>query len=450
MMERKNRNVMLLILAASVLLRLGAALLLGDRVIELPGTADQVSYHNLALRLLGGHGFTFGKAWWPATAANEPTAHWSYLYTGYLALMYALFGPSPLAPRLLQAALTGVLHPLLAYSLGRKVFGPGVGLLAAGLTAVYAYFIYYSASLMTEPFYILAILCSLYFAIELAGRGGAQAAPGQRMHSSVWLALGLGLSLAAAALLRQVFLLFIPFLFLWVLLSNRKLWAQLALSSLVVIAAILPFTIYNYARFDRFVLLNTNAGFAFYWGNHPLYGTDFVPILPSETYRDMIPAEIRGLDEASLDQALLERALGFITAEPGRYLLLSINRIPAYFMFWPSSDSGTLSNIARVGSFGLLWPFMLYGLLLWLRRSRGSWGAFLASPAMLLALFGVVYSGIHILTWALVRYRLPVDAVLLIFASLAVLDLAARFPAMKRKIRQLAAGRRSNFIENET
>ncbi len=450
MMERRTRNVLLIILAASALLRLGAALLLGNQVIELPGTADQISYHNLALRLLEGHGFTFGRAWWPATAAGEPTAHWSYLYTGYLALVYALFGPSPLAPRLLQAVLAGVLHPLLAYLLGRKAFGPGVGLLAAGLTGVYAYFIYYSASLMTEPFYILAILSSLYFAIEIAGHGQQQEALGQRMRPPGWLAIGLGLSLAAAGLLRQVFLLFIPFLFLWVLLSNRKLWVSLALSALVVVAAILPFTLYNYVRFDRFVLLNTNAGFAFYWGNHPVYGTDFVPILPPETYRAMIPEEIRGLDEASLDQELLARALGFIAAEPGRYLLLSIDRIPAYFMFWPSSDSGTLSNIARVGSFGLLWPFMLYGLLLWLRRSWGGRGEFLASPALLLALFGMVYSGIHILTWALVRYRLPVDAVLLIFAGLAVADLAARIPAMKRKSRPQAAGRKSNFIENET
>jgi hypothetical protein len=43
-----------------------------------------------------------------------------------------------------------------------------------------------------------------------------------------------------------------------------------------------------------------------------------------------------------------------------------------------------------------------------------------ASPAGLLMLFSLVYSAIHILSWSLIRYRLPVDAVLLVFAGLGV------------------------------
>jgi len=160
-----------LILGLSALLRLAAALWLGDVVIELPGTADQISYHTLALRLLDGHGFTFSQPWWPMTAANAATAHWSYLYTFYLTGVYALFGPHPLVARLIQALIVGILHPLLAYLLAMRLFHDSrVGLVAAALTAVYAYFVYYSATLMTEPFYITAILASLYLAILLADR----------------------------------------------------------------------------------------------------------------------------------------------------------------------------------------------------------------------------------------------------------------------------------------
>ena len=43
-----------------------------------------------------------------------------------------------------------------------------VGLAAAALTAVYIYFVYYTASLMTEPFYIVGILASMYLAMLLA------------------------------------------------------------------------------------------------------------------------------------------------------------------------------------------------------------------------------------------------------------------------------------------
>ena len=46
--------------------------------------------------------------------------------------------------------------------------------------------------------------------------------------------------------------------------------------------------------------------------------------------------------------------------------------------------------------------------------------------AGLLILFAVVYSGVHILTWTLIRYRLPVDAVLIPFAGFALVELAQR------------------------
>ncbi|MDX1688695.1 MAG: hypothetical protein R3248_11985, partial [Candidatus Promineifilaceae bacterium] len=110
------------VLLAAVLPRLLGALYLGDVVEVLPGTADQVSYHTLALRILDGHGFTFAEPWWPLTGAGEPTAHWSYLYTFYLVGVYALLGPHPLAARLIQALLIGLLQPLLTYLLGRRIF----------------------------------------------------------------------------------------------------------------------------------------------------------------------------------------------------------------------------------------------------------------------------------------------------------------------------------------
>lgn len=155
------------IMIVSSVLRLGAAIYFGDQVVDLPGTYDQISYHTLAVRVLEGHGFTFGEPWWPITAAGSPTAHWSFLYTFYLVAVYAIFGVHPLAARLIQAILVGIFQPMLVYHLGKRLFNPLIGLISAGLTAVYAYFIYYDACLMTEPFYILAIFngiitCYLY------------------------------------------------------------------------------------------------------------------------------------------------------------------------------------------------------------------------------------------------------------------------------------------------
>ncbi|NMB68039.1 MAG: glycosyltransferase family 39 protein [Chloroflexi bacterium] len=412
-----RRNALLLILLLSLLLRGAAAVYLGDEVVVLPGTSDQLSYHHLALRVLDGHGFSFGEDWWPATRADEPTAHWSFLYTLYLVAVYGIFGPHPLAARLLQAVIVGLLQPWLIYQLGRQLFNQKVGLWAALLTAVYAYFIYYAATLMTEPFYISAILGALLLAIRLAR-------PPEVRVNRLLLSLALGLVLGIAILLRQLFLLFVPFLLVWMFWASLRGNARLrlihyALPVAIIAVMIVPFSIYNFQRFDQFVLLNTNSGFAFFWGNHPYYGTQFQSILSDEEYQSLLPEDQLYLDEAALDKELLRRGMQFVFENPGRYLQLSLSRIPAYFEFLPKAESGTLSNLSRVLSFGILWPFMLIGLILaWRRRSHRFWDA-LATPKFLLVLFVLVYTGIHVFTWTLIRYRLPVDAVLLVFAGVA-------------------------------
>jgi 4-amino-4-deoxy-L-arabinose transferase-like glycosyltransferase len=424
----KQNTIFIIILAVSVLLRLVSAIALGNQVVELPGTADQISYDAIAQRVLNGHGFTFDKDWWPATPAGEQTAHWSFLYTFYLVAVYALFGPNPIAARVIQAVIVGILHPYLIYKMGDRVVGRVPALIAAAITAVYAYFIYYAGTLMTEPFYISAILASLYLGLLVS-----QPEEQSGSRRKILLLVALGITLGCAVLLRQLFLLFIPFLLIWIgwreYKQRRPYWGlKLIIPVCVVALMIVPFTVFNYQRFGQFVLLNTNAGFAFFWGNHPFYGTQFIPILPSDTYRELIPKELLRLSEPALDSALLKIAIQTILGDPVRYLLLSLSRIPFYFEFWPSADSGLVSNLSRVASFGIFWPFMLYGLIRWLLVK--GFRSF-SSPAWLLLLFVTIYTGIHILTWTLIRYRLPVDAVLLLFAGVALYDLYQRVTKSK-------------------
>lgn len=426
-----SRKYLILIIALSVIVRIIASIYLGDGVVALPGVTDQLSYHNLAIRVMDGYGFSFGEPWWPLTAANAPTAHWSFLYTFFLVGVYSIFGVHAIAARLIQSVIVGVLHPLLVYWIGRRLINEKVGLAGALITAVYGYFIYYSATLMTEPFYITGILAVLYIAILWAQESSSQ-------NKSMQFGLLLGFFAAATILFRQLFLLVVPFILLWVGYVRWRekkpaLWG-IFFSLIVIGLVILPFTIYNYQRFDRFVLLNTNAGFAFFWGNLPQYGTEFEPIMNSESrnYFSVIPEKFHGLDEASLDQALLKEGIGNVLSDPGRYLLLSLSRIPAYFMFWPSPDSGLISNITRMGSFGIFLPFMIYGMYLWFRNRIPQAKLSITNSLSLLILFAAVYTFIHILTWTLVRYRLPVDAVMILFAGIGLVDLIERLWEKRR------------------
>jgi len=435
-LPKRQLIILLVLLGISVVIRSAAALYFGDSVDSISGAGDQISYHTLGLRVLQGHGFSFPTAWWPATKPDAPTAHWSFLYTIYITIVYALFGEHALAVRLIQAILTGILQPTLAYLLASRLFGDRAGLVAAALTAFYAYFIFYSATLMTESFFITTILLSLYLSIQIVSELNKkpnrnlvfpQSENNESVRKIYVLLAALGFSLAATVLLRQLFMLFLPILFLWMWWSsNGKHTLQLLLPFVIIVITILPFTIVNYFRFDRFVLLNTNAGYAFFWGNHPIYGTKFIPILPSEQYQSLIPDELRNLDEAALEKALMRKGLEFILQDPVRYLRLSISRIPVFFTVWPTDGSEMISNISRAVSAGILWPFMLYGLIISLWNRNKNNFSFTAAPTILLYLFVTFYAVIHILSWALIRYRLPIDAVLLVFAGLAFSDLYQR------------------------
>lgn len=465
--KTSSSRLLLLILALAILFRVITAFLLGNTIQDLPSIADQYSYHSLALRVLDGHGFSFDSNWWPATRAGEPTAHWSYLYTLYLSAVYGLFGPNPLAARLIQAVLGGLLMPFLTYRVARQVFryrsqltqenqpipektarfprlgifnelwkdaSQAIPLLAAAWCAFYGYFIYFAGALMTETFYIIGILWTLDCALRLA----ASSNTGEKGRADwpSWLELGLAIGLTA--IFRQVFLPFVPFLFLWLwwvkyraqhgtatrpgAIFTRLLSGSL-LSGLVMVGLFAPITLHNYRAFGKFVLLNTNAGYAFYWSNHPIYGSKYLSILTEDmpSYYDLLPQDVLWMDEAALDRELLRRGIEIVAADPVRYLNLSLDRIPAYFMFWPKASSSLLSNLTRVFSYGLALPFILAGIVLWVGDLRNR--RLKLDGGLLLLIFGLVYSAIHLLSWAGIRYRLPVDAVSLIFAARALYSL---------------------------
>ena len=219
------QSVLILIVIAAIALRLLSAFFQGNTVTVLPGINDQVSYDSLA-DVSQRTWFFFLRKPLPMTRAGEPTAHWSFLYTLYLAILYALFTPQPLIARLLQAILVGGLQTYIIYLIGEKTFSKNVGLIAAAITAFYIYFIYYGGSLMTEPFYITAILYSLFLAMRIS--------ESTTRKQEIKLGIALGIVLTITILLRQVFLLFIPFLFLWIWIARFKRGRSLPFVSTII------------------------------------------------------------------------------------------------------------------------------------------------------------------------------------------------------------------------
>ena len=394
------------IVAVAVSLRVIAALVLGDVALPVSGAADQVSYDTLAQRVVAGYGFSFPTGWYPFAQPNAPTAHWSYLYTLYLAAVYAIVGHHPLVARLLQALAAGA-GCWLIFRIGRRVFDAQVGLAAAALAAVYAYFVFFDAALMTQAFFILAVLTAVDRSLAIV----------EQPTGAAWAALGL--SLGVGTLLRQSLLLFAPLLVGWLLWSTRGRGRRrdAALAVALIAFCVLPWTARNYAAFGDFLLLNSNGGYFLYASNHPDQGTDFDPtrVFP-------VPEALRGESEPAVDRALFRAAVGFIAADPVRFLRLSWSRVGHYFWVLPSAASPPLGNLARLCSFTLYLPFMLYGLVL----SRHRWR--LCVPLYLYLLVDTV---LHLSSWAAPRYRLPSDALLMVFAGAAVMALARRIGVVR-------------------
>lgn len=418
------------IILVAVVLRVGVALYLGNEIDAPPLLTDQRSYDALGERLITGHGFSFATGWYPFTRPDTPTAHWSFLYSLFVAAVYGLFGPQVLYARLAQAVLGGILLPWMVYRFNRRVFqSPAIqpkiaarnlqpenlALIAAGMAAVYFYLVLYAATLMTETFYIVTLLWSLEMAIALT-------------QKITWpRALALGLSLGCATLLRQSILPWIVIVAIWLVWAGqrsggvKRTLGALATAGVIIALMIAPFTLRNYREYGQFLLLNSNAGYAMYSAQHPMHGTNFQEFTPAPLPAGFIE---QGKNEAQMDRELMQLGIGFVLAEPGRYLLLSASRIPDYFEFWPTPDTSLLNNFGRVGSIGVFLPFMLAGIWLALRlagpRAQGGWKAFSLTPFALMLLFMLVYSVMHIFTWAMPRYRLPVDTVAFSFAALAL------------------------------
>ena len=220
-----------------------------------------------------------------------------------------------------------------------------------------------------------------------------------------------------------------------------KIIKGFSISIVILIIGIVPWTIRNYRVFHQFVLLNTNAGYVLYWANHPVFGTNFTNELPEGvTWGSLIPPELIGMDEASLEKELMRRAIQTIVDDPGRYLLLSLSRLKEQFKFWPTMKSTWISEISRIGSFGLFLPFMCYGTWLVIFRPRrynlldGPYGndkssqiaAWLKTPVALWLGYFIIYTLMHLATWAAIRYRLATDGVMIIFAAVGIVDLYDR------------------------
>ena len=147
---RRYRSTLLAILGVALFVRL---LLFASLTGTLELTADELQYRDIAVSLAEGRGFLL---------EGKPTSWRPPLYPAVMALVSRLTGTTdPHAVRILQLALS-LVTVLLVYLLGRRLFGERVGLIAAGIVAVYPSMLFYTQHLLTETLFTCLLLLTAF------------------------------------------------------------------------------------------------------------------------------------------------------------------------------------------------------------------------------------------------------------------------------------------------
>jgi 4-amino-4-deoxy-L-arabinose transferase-like glycosyltransferase len=292
---------LLSILGVAFLLR--AALVLATPDFQPVG--DPADYDRIASSLIAGDGFG-GTAF---AAPGTPTALRPPAYPLLLASLYELVGHSWTAARLTGAVL-GTVSVLLLYLLARTVWGDGVGLVAAGLAAVFPPLIMLNGSLMSE---------SLFLPLEL---GALVAVLEWRRRPQLRLAALVGLLCGLALLTRTVGVALLLGVIIGFLTTQRPVRLRLSAAGIAVLVAILliaPWTIRNAIVFHAFVPLSTQGGPT----AAGVYNVD--AFKPGEFYatwrppwwvREFRPLIGTTLDEAEIDARLTKSAVRYAVGHP--------------------------------------------------------------------------------------------------------------------------------------
>ena len=411
MLERMRPHFWGLALGA-VAFAVSAALILSQGDYE--PLNDSAEYSVLANRVLDGEGFT-------REPFDKPTALRAPLYPLFLAGALGVSGRDQTVARLATAALGGLVVVLL-YLLVFSLWGRGPALLAGALTAVSPALLVSSTGFFTEPLFLVLELAALLAALSF-----------RRSPGGLWLPVLIGVLCGLAALTRtNGILLLLPIVPVLGLAagSRRRALAVTGVTLLATCITLVPWTVRNESAFGRFIPFTTQAGYSLIFvfndqaraanGDYSLAGAIEESPEPPDGLRT---------DEAEYGDLLTEQALDYARDHPGYVAeLVTLNTLRTLDL-WSGSVTGFASwgdnglpespaSRALVPSSYVLYALAFAGLLVLWRLRRGvPW--FLVAAPVILVLSAAFTAGA-------MRYRVPIDPLLLALAGLALADLGRR------------------------
>lgn len=386
-----QHQILILVFVLAFLIRLGFLATKPHAWTHKLQAGDEPLYHGIAVSLATGKGYSF---------EGEPTARYGPGYPSFVAIIYRLVGVSPPAVRVANALLGSLLCLLIAWW-AAILWGKQTGLIAGLASTFYYPFVQLPPYLMTENLYL-----PLFVAATMVTW-----AVGQRYQTATnhWLrAIGAGALWGLSALTRSIALPIAALTSLWLIVQIG--WRQVALMVLVFLTLLIPWTVRNYLVFHALVPLQLSAGQGFYLSFGPS-GTEPKVLghwnWGSDVQRPQIPDD---LSPTERDRWLRTKAWENIKSDP---MGAVIKRIPRKLanLLTPFYGIASLVNkaLSSLCYFALLLLAVPSVVRAW--RSRVSTERTFGQLVLLIAAFTFAF---HSVFYGVVRYRYPIDALLLI------------------------------------
>lgn len=364
-----------------------------------PLTRDEQEYLSLARSLARGDGFVYDDVM--RTSGFVPFGR----APGYPAFLAIVGGGARVtadvpAPVKIAQSFAGALGVFLAGLIATRIGGPRLGATAAAITAIHPPLVWISAYALSEALYWPLGLGVVWLADRAFARGAGAAA-----------ALGSGLLIGAAVLVRPGLLLFVPLALGW--LVHRRRLATAALIAAVFLAVVGPWTLRNYAHHGTLIIVASDGGVTFWTGNHPLaIGEGDMAANPAiKRENQALRARYPDLDEEQMEPIYYREALSWIGANPVAWIVLELRKL--FYLVVPIGPSYTLHSPlyfwTSVASYGAALMLAIAGVArLGVRRWR--------SPALWLMTASAV--AVCLIFFPQERFRIPtIDPALVIFAA---------------------------------
>lgn len=375
---------------------------------------DEGDYDKLAVSLVERGEFAF--------EPGHPISLRPPLYPALVAAVYSVAGlHNYQAVRLVQAIL-GLGTTVVVYLLGRNVYGPRAGKVAASLFCFYPSLLGAGNLVLTETLFTL-LTCLFVLTI-------------QRYLSSSdrgWLAAA-GVTLGLAALTRSVLWLFPPVAVIYLLaLGRERTWiGRLSSAAVLVISfgvTLAPWTVRNTVLQGTFTTVDVMGGRNFMMGNYEFTVEDrpwaTIEVQGENAWYNVLAKKngpLAGKTQGQIDKLAMRYALDYILAHPAQ----SIRRgIAKFFDFWQlereliaGAQRGLWGRFSKPEIIGL--AAIILGVYA-TTMIAGILGAWMRPPEtrmhVFLLLFIAFVTGLHVLAFGHSRYHLPLMPLVVLYAA---------------------------------